>query len=182
MRWTVPLSGSLKGVSGSGSQQYNEMGLHWPSKNGSPTILNQFLTTPNGWYHMNKNTSLKRYLDIHPHFKDIEIISLYFPEVLFCYLINNGDGDNSIMISDLKKFFCTHHLAAVQKDTGSTFMNVLHFVVLNSSSLCDALIHQWMRSSLVEVMVCHLCGAKPLVEPVLANCQLDPWQHTLVKF
>ena len=85
--------------------KYNEMGLHWPSKNGSPTILNQFLTTPNGWYHMNKDTSLKRYLDIHPHFKDIEIISLYFPEVLFCYLINNGDGDNSIMISDLKKFF-----------------------------------------------------------------------------
>ena len=31
-------------------------------------------------------------------------------------------------------------------------------------------------------MACPLVGANPLSEPMLAYCQLDPWEHTSVKF
>ena len=33
-----------------------------------------------------------------------------------------------------------------------------------------------------QVMACHLYGTKPLPEPVLIYCQLDPWQQTPVTF
>ena len=36
--------------------------------------------------------------------------------------------------------------------------------------------------SLDQVMVCRLFGAKPLPEPILAYCQLDPWGQITVKF
>ena len=31
-------------------------------------------------------------------------------------------------------------------------------------------------------MACHLFAAKPLSEPMLKYCQLDPWEQILVKF
>ena len=37
-------------------------------------------------------------------------------------------------------------------------------------------------SALVQVMACRSFGAKPLPEPMLKYCQLDPWKHTSVKF
>ena len=36
----------------------------------------------------------------------------------------------------------------------------------------------WTGSSLVEVMAWHLFGAKPLPEPMMTYCQLDPNQET----
>ena len=38
------------------------------------------------------------------------------------------------------------------------------------------------RISLVQIMACRLFGAKPLSEPMLDYCQLEPWEQTLVKF
>ena len=35
---------------------------------------------------------------------------------------------------------------------------------------------QWIGSALDQVMACRLFGAKTLPEPVLAYCQLDPWE------
>ena len=40
----------------------------------------------------------------------------------------------------------------------------------------------WTESSLVQVMACHLIGAKPLPTPMLTSCQLDSWEHDSVKF
>ena len=37
------------------------------------------------------------------------------------------------------------------------------------------------KPSLVQIMACHLAGAKPLSEPMLEYCQLDPWEQTSVK-
>ena len=31
-------------------------------------------------------------------------------------------------------------------------------------------------------MACRLDGAKPLPEPLLVNCYLDPWKQTSVRF
>ena len=42
--------------------------------------------------------------------------------------------------------------------------------------------HHWIRSALVQIMACRLFGAKPLSEPVLGYCWLDPSEQTSVKF
>ena len=42
--------------------------------------------------------------------------------------------------------------------------------------------HQLTGIALIRVMACRLFGAKPLPEPMLAYCQLDPWEQTSVKF
>ena len=34
---------------------------------------------------------------------------------------------------------------------------------------------------LVQIMVCRLFDAKPLSEPMLEYCQLDPWEQTSVQ-
>ena len=36
---------------------------------------------------------------------------------------------------------------------------------------------RWTGSALVRVMACCLFGAKPLPDPMLIYCQLDPWQQ-----
>ena len=39
----------------------------------------------------------------------------------------------------------------------------------------------WTGPQLVQVMACRLFGAKPIPEPMLTFCQLDPWEQTSVK-
>ena len=41
---------------------------------------------------------------------------------------------------------------------------------------------QYNITSLVQIMACRLFGAKPLSEPMLPYCQLDPKEHISVKF
>ena len=41
---------------------------------------------------------------------------------------------------------------------------------------------RWTRSAMVQVMACPLFGVKPLPEPMLTYCQLDPKEQTSVKF
>ena len=45
---------------------------------------------------------------------------------------------------------------------------------VNSSPPSAAYMHQWTRSSLVQVMICRLFSAKPLPDPMLPSCQLHP--------
>ena len=42
---------------------------------------------------------------------------------------------------------------------------------------CVMFFRQWTGSSLVQVMACHLFGAKPLPETMLIYRQLDSWEH-----
>ena len=51
----------------------------------------------------------------------------------------------------------------------------------NSSPPSAAYTRQWIGSALVQIMACRLFGAKPLSEPMLGNCQLDPWEQNPVK-
>ena len=41
---------------------------------------------------------------------------------------------------------------------------------------------QWTGSALVQIMACRLIRTKPLPEPILTYCQLDPQEQTSVKF
>ena len=54
--------------------------------------------------------------------------------------------------------------------------------IINSSPLSDAYMHQWIGSVLVQIMACHIFGTKPLSEPMLGYCQLNPKEQTSVKF
>ena len=47
------------------------------------------------------------------------------------------------------------------------------FTNINSSPPSDAYMCQWTGSTLVQIMACHLFGAKPLPEPTLTYCRLD---------
>ena len=53
---------------------------------------------------------------------------------------------------------------------------------INSCPPSAANMLQWGGPALVQVMACRLFGAKPLPEPMLTYCQLDPWEQTSVKF
>ena len=53
---------------------------------------------------------------------------------------------------------------------------------LNSSPPSATYMRQWMRSVLVQIMACRLCGTKPLSKPMLSYCQLDPNEQTSVTF
>ena len=55
-------------------------------------------------------------------------------------------------------------------------------MVINSSPPSDACMHQWTGSAMVQVMTCRLFGVKPLPEPMLIYCQLDPLEQISVKF
>ena len=45
-----------------------------------------------------------------------------------------------------------------------------------------AYMRQYTQQGLVQVMACRLFGAKPLPEPKLTYCQLEPKEQTSMKF
>ena len=53
---------------------------------------------------------------------------------------------------------------------------------VNTSKPSASYMRQWIRWALVQIMACHLFGAKPLSKPLLDYSQLDSWEQTLVKF
>ena len=53
---------------------------------------------------------------------------------------------------------------------------------INSFPPSAAYIREWIRSALVQIMVCRLFGTKPLSKPVLGCCQLHPMEQISMKF
>ena len=53
---------------------------------------------------------------------------------------------------------------------------------INSLRPSDTYTSQYDKPSLVQIMACRLFGAKPLSEPMLPYCQLNPKEHISVKF
>ena len=56
-----------------------------------------------------------------------------------------------------------------------------------TSMLCCVLLwlgadRRWTGSALDQIMACRLDGTKPLSEPMLTYCQLDPKEHISMKF
>ena len=50
----------------------------------------------------------------------------------------------------------------------------LGVLFINSSLRSTAYICQWIRSAVVHIMACRLFGAKPLSQPILGYCKLEP--------
>ena len=59
---------------------------------------------------------------------------------------------------------------------------MIRFVNENALWLSDAIWRHISWSILFQVMACDLSGAKPLPEPMLNYCQLDPREYILMKF
>ena len=54
--------------------------------------------------------------------------------------------------------------------------------MLNSSPVGIEYKRQWIESAMVQIMACHLFGAKALSKLMLGYCQLDPCEYNSVKF
>ena len=61
-------------------------------------------------------------------------------------------------------------------------LNLSEIELLTHLPPSAAYMHRWTGPALIRVMTCRLSGAKPLLEPMLQNCQLDPWEQSPVKF
>ena len=60
--------------------------------------------------------------------------------------------------------------------------NVDTRVAINSFPPSAAYMRKWIGSALVHTMAYRLFGAKPLSEPMLDYCQMDPQEQTSVLF
>ena len=79
------------------------------------------------------------------------------------------------------------------RDNKVGFMTTLCFNVVQSHHCEVSLAHlthfspsaaymcQWTGSALVQIMACRLFGAKPLPEPMLTYCQMDPQEQMSMK-
>ena len=66
----------------------------------------------------------------------------------------------------------------------STYLSLIWIWKFSVNSLrpSDILMHQYIMPALVQIMACHLFGAKPLSEPMLPYYQLDPKEHISLIF
>ena len=58
----------------------------------------------------------------------------------------------------------------------------IHPVGLNTYPPGALYVRQWTGAALLQVMAFRLFSTKPLPEPMLTYCQLDPWTKTSLKF
>ena len=70
--------------------------------------------------------------------------------------------------------------------TSTTKNGICHFwydnIFFNLLRLGDAYMRQYNIPIFVQIMACHLFGAKPLSKPMLPYCQSDPKEYISVKF
>ena len=90
--------------------------------------------------------------------------------VLYCIILSRV---NHRIHLDLTKDFTM--LTLTSKCGGSNVSILNHWGLMMQG-------YQWPMPSLVQIIACHLFGAKPLSEPMLAYCQLDPKEHVSIKF
>ena len=80
-------------------------------------------------------------------------------------------------------FFISFHSQQNAHDIYSlkTLANMTKLNWFDTSRPVDEYMRQWTVSLLVQVMAWCLNCARPLPEPIITYCQLDPWEQTSVK-
>ena len=73
------------------------------------------------------------------------------------------------------------HISKSPVQKQEAIANPYHVIDVNSSLPSATYIRQWTGLALVQIMACRLNGAKPLFEPVLTYCLLDPKEHISMK-
>ena len=108
-------------------------------------------------------------------------------------MMPNSQWQSPLMCGHHVNFLCppTHHLLPLKKTSlclfymhreCSTLMPFVIYKQFNSSPPSAEYMHWRTGSKLVQIMTCRLDGAKPLSEPMLIYCQLDPREHISMKF
>ena len=76
---------------------------------------------------------------------------------------------------------CWGNLTFHKKGTWICSSQHTNILSLNSSPPSATYMRLWNGSSLVQIMDCRLDGTKPLSEPMLTYCQLEPREHISMK-
>ena len=97
-------------------------------------------------------------------FRGVRVIHLS-RDMLFSF-----SGGNQLVPSDYTR---VNHIAASQPNSCKNY----HCLDVNSSPASAALMRQWIRSALVQIMAWRLFSTKPLSKPMLGYCQLDPQEQ-----
>ena len=98
----------------------------------------------------------------------------------------------SCQTKNAKLLSCSHYGKRLPRDSHvikleymicvpRTVSRTLKKAEMNSLMPIDAYMRRQPKTSLVQIMACRLYGAKPLSEPKLEYCQLNPWEPTSVK-
>ena len=75
--------------------------------------------------------------------------------------------------------FQSKHFRRVKKDI---YIANATGCFINSSPARAAYMCQWTESALLQIMACRLFRTRPLSEPMLVYCHLDPNEQTSMKF
>ena len=67
-------------------------------------------------------------------------------------------------------------------DNIQNFLKSCGIVGVNTLAISDAIWHHRPWSTLLQVMACHLFGAKPLLVAMLAYNKFDTWEQTSMRF
>ena len=90
--------------------------------------------------------------------------------------LSSDTSHSSIISESLRKNIWSHYHwnrnVIFDKIFITVYTQIRHFV--NSDSPSATYMRQWTGSALVQIMTCRLVGAKPLPEPMLVYCQLNP--------
>ena len=91
------------------------------------------------------------------------------------------DGRGSVTFMCIASFACHLIYLSLGKMKTTPVLwscDTVNKILINSSPPSAAYMRQWIRSASVQTMACRLFGAKPLSEPLLGYCQLDPKEQT----
>ena len=101
------------------------------------------------------------------------IFMIYWISPLVISQIGNSPGLMLIRHQSDMKVLDGHQCKGLYKQEHICINGLGHYW-LNSSPPNATFKHQWIRSALVQIMACHLFGAKPLSKPMSDYYQLDP--------
>ena len=105
---------------------------------------------------------------------------LNFHNLFIIFILNNSLGNFIWMVQILSMSnIITFVLKCIYIFIGLRDLHRNHYDYLfrrwmNSSVYSAAYMHQWIGSTLFQIMACCLFGAKPLSKPMQGHCQLDP--------
>ena len=114
------------------------------------------------------------YFDIYKNWR------CYWP---YMYLWNNGTS--GIVMRLCCTFTCYHSVEVSASIVCIGLQDIWPNELLkwlNSSPPGAAYMRQWTWSALIQIMASRLDGAKPLSEPMLTYCQLDPKEYISMEF
>ena len=138
-----------------------------------PTQYTTHTITLQQWTNNKTNKSYKQLIYIYIYISHVNVtqtvpdISPLMPMHQYPLLVFIRDQNNRYLLSSI-------HVWVMDYKLENHHYNRLISVIFNSSPPNSTNMHQWIGSALIKIMACRLFGAKPLSEPIMGYCHLDP--------